>query len=115
MSYTILKSNGETLTQIVDGQIDQTTTDLTLIGKAKACPVRRESLGSFSTIRKNRSISRSISRTCPLELLKLILQIPGEALAAICTSRLNPLLGDDAKEERVTPFMFDEATKGASK
>lgn len=33
MSYTILKSNGETLTQIVDGQIDQTTTDLTLIGK----------------------------------------------------------------------------------
>lgn len=33
MSYNILKSNGETLTQIVDGQIDQTTTDLTLIGK----------------------------------------------------------------------------------
>lgn len=33
MSYTILKSNGETLTQIVDGQVDQTTTDLTLIGK----------------------------------------------------------------------------------
>jgi tRNA A37 methylthiotransferase MiaB len=33
MSYTILKSNGEQLTQIVDGQIDQTTTDLTLIGK----------------------------------------------------------------------------------
>lgn len=33
MSYTILKSNGETLTQVVDGQVDQTTTDLTLIGK----------------------------------------------------------------------------------
>lgn len=36
MSYTILKSNGEQLTQIVDGQIDQTTTDLTLIGKNAA-------------------------------------------------------------------------------
>ena len=36
MSYTILKSNGEQLTQIVDGQIDQTTTDITLIGKNAA-------------------------------------------------------------------------------
>ena len=36
MSYNILKSNGETLTQIKDGQIDQTTTDLTLIGKNAA-------------------------------------------------------------------------------
>jgi hypothetical protein len=36
MSYTILKSNGETLTQVVDGQVDQTTTDLTLIGKNAA-------------------------------------------------------------------------------
>jgi hypothetical protein len=36
MSYNILKSNGETLTQVVDGQIDQTTTDLTLIGKNAA-------------------------------------------------------------------------------
>lgn len=35
MSYTILKSNGETLTQIVDGLVD-TTTDLTLIGKNSA-------------------------------------------------------------------------------
>lgn len=33
MSYTILKSNGEQLTQIVDGTIDQISTDLTLIGK----------------------------------------------------------------------------------
>jgi hypothetical protein len=36
MSYTILKSNGETLTQVIDGQVDQTTTDLTLIGKNAA-------------------------------------------------------------------------------
>jgi hypothetical protein len=36
MSYTILKSNGDQLTQIVDGQIDQITTDLTLIGKNSA-------------------------------------------------------------------------------
>lgn len=36
MSYNILKSNGETLTQIKDGQIDQTSTDLTLIGKNAA-------------------------------------------------------------------------------
>ena len=36
MSYNILKSNGETLTQIIDGQIDQTSTDLTLIGKNAA-------------------------------------------------------------------------------
>lgn len=36
MSYTILKSNGEQLTQVVDGQIDQTTTDITLIGKNAA-------------------------------------------------------------------------------
>lgn len=36
MSYTILKSNGEQLTQVVDGQIDQTTTDITLIGKNSA-------------------------------------------------------------------------------
>jgi hypothetical protein len=35
MSYTILKSNGNTLTQIVDGQVD-TSTDLTLIGKNAA-------------------------------------------------------------------------------
>jgi hypothetical protein len=35
MSYTILKSNGETLTQIVDGLVDNTT-DLTLIGKNAA-------------------------------------------------------------------------------
>jgi hypothetical protein len=35
MSYTILKSNGETLTQIVDGQVDNST-DLTLIGKNSA-------------------------------------------------------------------------------
>jgi hypothetical protein len=33
MSYTINKTNGTTLTQIVDGSVDQTTTDLTLIGK----------------------------------------------------------------------------------
>ena len=33
MSYTISKSDNTTLTQIVDGQIDQTTTNLTLIGK----------------------------------------------------------------------------------
>jgi hypothetical protein len=32
MSYTILKSNGDTLTQIVDGLVDNST-DLTLIGK----------------------------------------------------------------------------------
>ena len=35
MSYTILKSNGETLTQIVDGSVDNTT-DLTLLGKNSA-------------------------------------------------------------------------------
>ena len=35
MSYTILKSNGSTLTQIVDGQVDNST-DLTLIGKNAA-------------------------------------------------------------------------------
>jgi hypothetical protein len=33
MSYTINKTNGTTLTLIVDGSIDQTSTDLTLIGK----------------------------------------------------------------------------------
>jgi hypothetical protein len=33
MSYTINKTNGTTLTQVVDGSIDQTSTDLTLIGK----------------------------------------------------------------------------------
>ena len=33
MSYTINLTNGSTLTEIVDGTIDQTTTDLTLIGK----------------------------------------------------------------------------------
>jgi hypothetical protein len=35
MSYTILKSNGDTLTQIVDGLVDNST-DLTLIGKNAA-------------------------------------------------------------------------------
>jgi hypothetical protein len=33
MSYSILKTDGSTLTEIVDGTIDQTSTDLTLIGK----------------------------------------------------------------------------------
>jgi hypothetical protein len=33
MSYTILKTNGTALTSVVDGTRDQTTTDLTLIGK----------------------------------------------------------------------------------
>lgn len=33
MSYTIQKTDGQTLTQIVDGNIDQQSTDLTLIGK----------------------------------------------------------------------------------
>ena len=33
MSYTINRSNGSTLTSVVDGTIDQTTTDLVLIGK----------------------------------------------------------------------------------
>ena len=33
MSYTINRSNGSTLTSIVDGTIDQTATDLVLIGK----------------------------------------------------------------------------------
>jgi len=33
MSYSIQLTNGTTLTEIVDGTIDQTTTDLTLIGK----------------------------------------------------------------------------------
>ena len=33
MSYTINLTNGSTLTEIVDGTIDQTSTDLTLIGK----------------------------------------------------------------------------------
>lgn len=33
MSYTILKTDGSSLTDIVDGNIDQTSTDLTLIGK----------------------------------------------------------------------------------
>jgi hypothetical protein len=33
MSYTILKTDGTALTSVVDGTIDQTTTDLTLIGK----------------------------------------------------------------------------------
>jgi hypothetical protein len=33
MSYTITKTNGTTITQIVDGSLDQTSTDLTLIGK----------------------------------------------------------------------------------
>jgi hypothetical protein len=33
MSYTIYKSDSTQLTQILDGQIDQTTTNLTLIGK----------------------------------------------------------------------------------
>jgi hypothetical protein len=33
MSYTIIKTDGTTLTQLVDGDIDQTVTDITLIGK----------------------------------------------------------------------------------
>ena len=33
MSYTIVKSDGSTLTQLVDGNINQTATDLTLVGK----------------------------------------------------------------------------------
>jgi hypothetical protein len=33
MSYTITKTDGTTITQIVDGSLDQTSTDLTLIGK----------------------------------------------------------------------------------
>ena len=33
MSYTILKTDGSTLTSVVDGTIDQLATDLTLIGK----------------------------------------------------------------------------------
>jgi hypothetical protein len=33
MSYTIIKTDGTTLAQIVDGNINQTATDLTLIGK----------------------------------------------------------------------------------
>lgn len=33
MSYTIFKSDGSALTSVVDGSIDQLTTDLTLIGK----------------------------------------------------------------------------------
>lgn len=33
MSYTIIKSDGSTLTQLVDGNINQTATDLTLVGK----------------------------------------------------------------------------------
>jgi hypothetical protein len=33
MSYTIIKTDGTTLTQLVDGAIDQTVTDITLIGK----------------------------------------------------------------------------------
>jgi len=32
-SYTIIKTNGTTLTQVTDGTIDQKSTDLTLIGK----------------------------------------------------------------------------------
>jgi hypothetical protein len=32
-SYTIIKTNGTTLTQVTDGTIDQQSTDLTLIGK----------------------------------------------------------------------------------
>ena len=33
MSYTIFKSDGSALTSVVDGSIDQLSTDLTLIGK----------------------------------------------------------------------------------
>jgi hypothetical protein len=33
MSYIINKTNGSVLTEIVDGTVDQTATDLTLIGK----------------------------------------------------------------------------------
>lgn len=33
MSYSINKSNGDLLTTLIDGQVDSTTTDLTLIGK----------------------------------------------------------------------------------
>lgn len=33
MSYTITKTDGTTITQIVDGSLDQTSTDITLIGK----------------------------------------------------------------------------------
>lgn len=33
MSYTIIKTDGTTLTQLVDGDIDQRTTDISLIGK----------------------------------------------------------------------------------
>ena len=33
MPYTLNKTNGTILTDILDGNIDKTTTDLTLIGK----------------------------------------------------------------------------------
>ena len=33
MSYTIIKTDGTTLTQLVDGDVDQITTDINLIGK----------------------------------------------------------------------------------
>lgn len=33
MSYTINKTNGEVLVEVIDGTVDQTATDLTLIGK----------------------------------------------------------------------------------
>ena len=33
MSYTIIKTDGTTLTQLVDGDVDQITTDISLIGK----------------------------------------------------------------------------------
>ena len=33
MSYIINKTDGSVLTEIVDGTVDQTATDLTLVGK----------------------------------------------------------------------------------
>jgi len=33
MSYIINKTDGSVLTEVVDGTLDQTTTDITLVGK----------------------------------------------------------------------------------
>jgi hypothetical protein len=63
MSYNILKSNGESLIQLKDGEINQTTTDLTLIGKNVA------SYGTFyneNLVRLLENFSNSQSPSNPI-------------------------------------------------
>ena len=56
MSYTINRTVGSTLTSVVDGTIDQTSTDLVLIGKNSS---------SYGTYINDNFVSEEIPIACP--------------------------------------------------